>query len=105
MAQADAQTVADTLTRVFATMPVAHWDTLLAEADVPAGPVLDLGAALAQPQMENSPCWHDLPVPELDQTVRVPGLSFRAPWAPVQLKPAPTFGRDTAEILSSEAAQ
>ena len=105
LAQADAQTVADTLTRVFATMPVAHWDTLLAEADVPAGPVLDLGAALAQPQMENSPCWHDLPVPELDQTVRVPGLSFRAPWAPVQLKPAPTFGRDTAEILSSEAAQ
>ena len=105
LAQADAQTVADTLTRVFATMTVAHWDTLLAEADVPAGPVLDLGAALAQPQMENSPCWHDLPVPELDQTVRVPGLSFRAPWAPVQLKPAPTFGRDTAEILLSEAAQ
>ena len=105
LAQADAQTVADTLKRVFATMTVAHWDTLLAEADVPAGPVLDLGAALAQPQMENSPCWHDLPVPELDQTVRVPGLSFRAPWAPVQLKPAPTFGRDTAEILLSEAAQ
>ena len=105
LAQADAQTVADTLTRVFATMTVAHWDTLLAEADVPAGPVLDLGAALAQPQMKNSPCWHDLPVPELDQTVRVPGLSFRAPWAPVQLKPAPTFGRDTAEILLSEAAQ
>jgi len=105
LAQSDPKTVADTLAKIFATMPATHWDTLLAEADVPAGPVLNLGEALAHPQMANSPCWHDLPVPELNQTVRVPGLSFRAPWAPTQLDPAPTFGRNTDEILSPEAAE
>lgn len=105
LAQAETDVVADTLAQIFATMPAAHWDTLLAEADVPAGPVLDLGEALAHPQMKDSPCWHDLSVPELGETVRVPGLSFRAPWAPTRLDPVPTFGRDTDEILSPEAAQ
>lgn len=102
---ADATTVADQLTKIFATKPVVHWDTLLAEADVPAGPVLDLATALAHPQMKDSPCWYDLPVPELGQSVRVPSLSFRAPWSPTQLEPVPAFGRDTEEILHPEAAQ
>ncbi|WP_281858374.1 CaiB/BaiF CoA transferase family protein [Litoreibacter halocynthiae] len=105
LAQSDPETVTQTLTQIFATQPAGHWDTVLAEADVPAGPVLSLDETLAHPQMQNSPCWHDLPVPELDQTVRVPGLSFRAPWAPTKLDPAPTFGRDTDEITSPEAAQ
>lgn len=102
--QTDAAHIARTLGEIFATMPVAHWDTLLAKADVPAGPVLDLAQALAHPQMMNSPCWHDLSVPELSRTVRAPGLSFRAPWAPRHLPPVPTFGRDTNDILSPETA-
>lgn len=103
LAQADEMTVAAALTDLFAKGTVAHWDALLAQADVPAGPVLDLGAALAHPQMQASPCWHDLPVPELGITVRAPGLSFRAPWAPTQLDPVPTFGRDTPEFPIPEA--
>ncbi len=105
LAHADTNAVASALAEIFATKPASHWDAVLADADVPAGPVLNLGEALAHPQMTNSPCWHDLAVPELDQTVRVPGLSFRAPWAPNQLEPAPTFGRDTNAILSPESAQ
>ncbi len=103
LAQADEMTVAAALKDLFAKGTVAHWDALLAQADVPAGPVLDLGAALAHPQMQASPCWHDLPVPELGITVRAPGLSFRAPWAPTQLDPVPTFGRDTPEFPIPEA--
>lgn len=103
LAQADEQTVAQALSQLFATQPVGHWDSLLAQADVPAGPVLDLGAALAHPQMQASPCWHNLAVPELGIAVRAPGLSFRAPWAPTGLGPVPTFGRDTTEILTPEA--
>jgi|TARA_B110000967_G_C18860057_1_gene549389 crotonobetainyl-CoA:carnitine CoA-transferase CaiB-like acyl-CoA transferase len=102
LAQSDAQTISKTLIDIFASEPAAHWDSLLADADVPAGPVLNLAEALAHPQMANSSCWHDLEVPELNQTVRVPGLSFRAPWAASQLEPVPTFGRDTDEILTRE---
>ena len=103
--EAAPETVGPVLTGIFATRPVAAWEALLAKADVPAGPVLDLGQALAHPQMAASPCWHDLPVPELDRSVRVPGLPFRAPWAPTRLSPAPTFGRDTRTVLSPEAAR
>ncbi|WP_187393837.1 CaiB/BaiF CoA-transferase family protein [Oceaniovalibus sp. ACAM 378] len=95
----DPQKVTARLSSIFATAPAAHWDDLLAGANVPAGPVLSLAQCLAHPQMAGSPGWLDLPVPELGITVRVPGLPFAAPWAPTQLDAAPTFGRDTDAIL------
>ncbi|WP_298437655.1 CaiB/BaiF CoA-transferase family protein [uncultured Jannaschia sp.] len=92
------------LPAIFATRAAADWDAILAGADVPAGPVLTLAECLEHPQMASSSGWADLPVPELDETVRVPTLPIRADWTPDRLDPAPTLGRDTDRILEEYAA-
>lgn len=86
---------------IFATQPATHWETLLAEADVPAAKVLTLAEALAHPQMADSPAWPDLPVPQLDTTLRAPGLPFRADWAEHSLPPVPLMGADTDAVLAN----
>jgi crotonobetainyl-CoA:carnitine CoA-transferase CaiB-like acyl-CoA transferase len=98
--QSDAEAVRKALDAVFATQSTAHWDAALAEAEVPAGPVLGLDDLLSDPELTALLSWHDLKVPELDRVFRVPGLSFSAPWGPERLAPAPTFGRDTHGVLS-----
>lgn len=98
----DPQVVTDALTEIFKTESAECWDALFARVNVPAGPVLSLAECLNHPQMANSSGWLDLPVPELGMTVRVPGLPFRAPWAPTKIDPAPTFGRDTDKVLMED---
>ena len=95
----DNMLVAERLSKIFAKQTAAHWAELLAAANVPAAKVLTLAEALQHPQMANSPAWLTLDQPELGKSVRAPGLPFRSPWAPQNLDPAPTFGRDTAAIL------
>lgn len=95
----DDKLVAERLGDIFASRSAAHWEELLAAANVPAAKVLTLAEALQHPQMADSPAWLALNQPELDESIRAPALPFRAPWAPQQLDPAPTFGRDTAAML------
>jgi crotonobetainyl-CoA:carnitine CoA-transferase CaiB-like acyl-CoA transferase len=100
----DAEAVGRALAAAFAGAPAAEWEDRLAAAQVPAARVLNLAEALAHPQMATSPCWHDLPVPQLGQTVRVPGLPFGAPWGPARdapLPPAPVFDADTAREIAA----
>ena len=100
LADADDATIADAMTTAFTSEPMSYWEEKLAAASVPCGPVLSLAQALAHPQMADSPCWPSLDVPETGDTFRVPGLGFRAPWAPSDLRPAPTLGRDTDDVLN-----
>ncbi|SFO40766.1 Crotonobetainyl-CoA:carnitine CoA-transferase CaiB [Roseovarius lutimaris] len=92
---------ASALKAIFLDHGAAHWEELLAKANVPAARVLTLAEIMAHPQMVDSPAWRPMTQPEIGKTLRVPALPFRAPWAPTDLAPAPTYGRDTAEILST----
>lgn len=93
--------IAAALKAVFRTQTAAHWDAVLAAANVPAAPVLPLAEVLDHPQMADSPAWPPLPVPELGLTLRAPGLPFRAPWAAGTLPHVPLMGADTAAVLDS----
>lgn len=99
--ETDADTVAAALRDIFKTRSARDWDTLLAQANVPAAPVLTLAEALAHPQMADSPAWPPLPVPELGIELRAPGLPFRAPWAARRLPPVPLMGADTEAVLNT----
>ena len=81
------------------------WETLLATANVPAAKVLTLAETMAHPQLADSPAWRPMTQPEIGKTLRVPALPFCAPWAPTHLAPAPTYGRDTSEILATLTPQ
>ncbi len=96
----DPDAVSDALRDIFAGASAAHWVEVLSGAEVPAGPVLSLGAVLDDPEIAPLLGWRDLHVPQLDATFRVPGLAFDAPWSRERLDPAPAFGADTDAILS-----
>ncbi|MGR3570554.1 CaiB/BaiF CoA transferase family protein, partial [Brevirhabdus sp.] len=100
----DAARVAQALRERLSTDSAEAWEDRLAAADVPAARLRTLAEALDHPQMRASPCWHDMEVPQLDMRVRVPGLPFRAPFAPAAgapLPPAPAFGADTDAVLAA----
>lgn len=98
--EADPEIVRLALDAIFASRTTGHWDAALAKAEVPAGPVLGLDELLSDEPLSALLSWHDLDVPELGRAFRVPGLSFRAPWGPDSLAPAPRFGRDTRDVLA-----
>ncbi|WP_306152244.1 CaiB/BaiF CoA-transferase family protein [Roseovarius sp. MMSF_3281] len=99
--ETDNEAVRAVLDAVFAARPTAHWDRALAQAEVPAGPVLGLDDLLSDPALAALLSWQDLDVPELGRAFRVPGLSFSAPWAPRTLAHAPRFARDTKSVLAA----
>lgn len=100
---ADDATIAAAMHAAMATDTAAGWEARLEAASVPCGRVLTLAEVLAHPQMADSPAWPWLDVPETGDRFRVPGLGFRAPWVPDDLRPAPTLGRDTEEVLAELA--
>ena len=100
LANASAEEIASAMAERLATDTAAAWEERLEAASVPCGKVLTLAEALAHQQMQDSPAWPWLDVPETGERYRVPGLGFRADWAPEKLRPAPTLGRDTDEILA-----
>lgn len=89
------------LKSLFLEKTASEWEEQLATANVPAAKVLTLAETMAHPQLTDSPAWCAMTQPEIGKTLRAPALPFRAPWAPTRLAPAPTCGRDTAEILTT----
>lgn len=99
LAEAEADEIAEALRTLFCTRAASDWETVLAEAHVPAAKVLTLAEALAHPQMKGSPAWMPLDQPGAG-CVTAPALPFRAPWGPGALAPAPAFGEHTEEVLA-----
>jgi crotonobetainyl-CoA:carnitine CoA-transferase CaiB-like acyl-CoA transferase len=83
-----------------ATEPTATWLGRLAEADVPAGPINDLAAAFAAPQVEARGLLVDVEHPELG-TLRQVGPPFRLHATPACVRtPPPLLGEHSDEILA-----
>jgi CoA:oxalate CoA-transferase len=103
--ETDPSQVSDTLVAVFRTGTAQEWEERLSAANVPAARVRSLAEALAHPQMDNSPTWLPLDVPQLGLTVRAPALPFHAPWGPQALSPVPVSGADTAAVLATLSSE
>ncbi len=94
-------TIQSTLRATFGSDTAAVWEERLTAAGVPAAAVRSLAQTLELPQLQGSGLMKDLPVPELDMRVQVPGLPFQADgWETSALAAAPTLGRDTDQVLS-----
>lgn len=99
---ADRARVAAALDRVFRTRPAVEWETILAEAAVPAGKVRGLGEILDHPQTAASGCLDDLPLPGLDAPVKVPGLGFTSDvWSRRPLTQPEGEGESTRRVLAT----
>jgi crotonobetainyl-CoA:carnitine CoA-transferase CaiB-like acyl-CoA transferase len=96
-----AEEATEVLNGCFAAKSADQWEALLAQAEVPAARIRTLSETMAHPQLADSPAWLPLNQPEIGLTLRAPSLPFRAPWAPVALQPAPTYGRDTQNVRAA----
>jgi glutaryl-CoA transferase len=83
----------------FASRPSAAWLDALDAAGIPAGPILDLPAALSSPQAEALGARVPLQHPELGAVDQV-GLPFELGATPASIRlPPPLLGEHTDEIL------
>lgn len=95
------ETIQEALRAAFTSAPASIWEDRLTAAGVPAAAVRSLAETLALPQLHHSGLMKELQVPELDMSVKVPGLPFQADkWETPALAPAPTLGRDTDQVLA-----
>lgn len=93
--------IATALRDSFAAASAEEWERRLMSASVPAAKVRTLAEILDHPQLAEGGLMRELPVPEADRSVHVPGLAFRADgWPARDLEPAPTLGRDTDAVLT-----
>lgn len=75
---------------------------IMAEASVPAGPVLDLASAIRHPQVEALAALADVTVPGTDMTAPVADLPIRFSRSPAGIDaPPPAAGEHSAAILES----
>ncbi len=81
--------------------PTAHWVEALNARDVPSGEILSLGAALAQPQVQQRGVLHDVHVDGEVGNVKLFGLTARLSKTPGEITaPPPKLGEHTAEVLA-----
>lgn len=87
----------------FARMPAAHWETVLADAGVPAARVRDLTDVLQHPHLAarevvlTSPRVHGL-----ERELRVPGVGFGLAHGGQRIdRPPPRRGEHSAEVLAA----
>ncbi|MEQ8709028.1 MAG: CoA transferase [Rhodospirillales bacterium] len=98
----DSQTamISEYLKQRFATSGSVEMEQQLTKAQVPAAKVRDLGEILQHPQTATLPVMRNLNIPELNKEVPVPALAFESQGEEFgELRPAPTLGRDTIEVL------
>jgi crotonobetainyl-CoA:carnitine CoA-transferase CaiB-like acyl-CoA transferase len=89
----------DKLCAVTVTHPTAHWVAALERVGVPAGPINDLDAVFADPQVRARDMRIDLPHP-LAGTVSLVASPLRLSETPVTYRRAPPLlGAQTAEVL------
>lgn len=99
---AQREEIAAALSAAFSSATAADWEDRLNAISVPAAKVRTLAEALDHPQLREGGLMRPLHVPEVAETVRVPGLPFRSDgWPEVDLKAAPTLSRDADEILGA----
>ncbi len=95
----NAEQLLPVLRELFAGRPVQHWLDLLAQAKVPAGPILDLAGTLSHPQVLARSMVVDLPHPTAGN-VRVTGCPIRLSDTPGSVRTAPPLlGQHSEEIL------
>jgi formyl-CoA transferase len=84
---------------MFASEPAHVWLERLRKADVPCGPILDRSEVPYEEQVVANEMMVPLDHPVVGET-RIVGTPVRlADAPPVELKPAPTLGEHTEEIL------
>lgn len=89
------------LERALQTKSAAKWEILFAEANVPAGPVLDVPEIVVHPQLESRKLIKRFTdVPGVGRDVAVSRLGFRLDnGQPDVDSPPPTLGQDTNDVL------
>ena len=89
------------VSQLLLTRPLAEWQRLLAEADVPHAPVLTIGESLEQPYARERQLVLEVNQPGMG-TVRVPGpvVKFLAADDPPRRGHAPALGEHTREVLA-----
>ncbi len=86
---------------IFRRRPTHEWVALMAEADVPCGPVHDVVAALADPQVVARESIARISHPTAGD-IFLPGVSVHLSDTPGTIRlPPPLMGQDTDELLSS----
>jgi crotonobetainyl-CoA:carnitine CoA-transferase CaiB-like acyl-CoA transferase len=90
------------LEKALSTNTTAHWVTVLAEADVPSGPIYSIAEAAADPQTIARDLIAETEHPVLG-TVRQIRSPLRMPGAAEELKPAPKRGEHTRQVLTELA--
>jgi crotonobetainyl-CoA:carnitine CoA-transferase CaiB-like acyl-CoA transferase len=94
------QDLVDALTPVFKSRPTAAWLAALKAAEIPAGPVLSVGAMHAHPQTRarDMVVGVDHPLAGRVETIGFPAKFSRTPAAIV--RPSPRLGEHTREVLA-----
>lgn len=83
-----------------AAKPAAHWVEVLTAEGVPAGPVLTVPQALADPQVADRGLIAEFDVPGVTQPVRIARPGFRIDdERPATGSPPPALGQDTDAVL------
>lgn len=90
------------LEQALSTNTTAHWVKVLAEADVPSGPIYSIAEAAADPQTIARDLIAETEHPVLG-TVRQIRSPLRMPGAAEELKPAPKRGEHTRQVLTELA--
>jgi len=90
------------LEKALSTNTTAHWVKVLAEADVPSGPIYSIAEAAADPQTIARDLIAETEHPVLG-TVRQVRSPLRMPGAAEELKPAPKRGEHTRQVLTELA--
>lgn len=98
--QENGASLRETLNQTFLGKPAAHWETVLAEADVPAARVRGLDEVLAEDQVRARGLTSAIHVDGHDGAIHIPTMSFKANGANTvpQTPPAP-LGADTEAVL------
>jgi formyl-CoA transferase/CoA:oxalate CoA-transferase len=87
------------ITALFATQPANVWRDLLVEADVPCAPIIDRAQVPFEEQVLANEMMVPIEHPVVGKT-HIVGTTVRLSETPgVQLRPAPTLGQHTDEIL------
>jgi crotonobetainyl-CoA:carnitine CoA-transferase CaiB-like acyl-CoA transferase len=90
----------DRLQQAFLTRTADAWEALLNEAHVPAGKVRSLPEMMDQPYTAERGFKHEIFIPELGETLPLPGIGFLADGQNGYVDtPPPVLGQHTAEVL------
>ncbi|MBK8430974.1 MAG: CoA transferase [Chloroflexi bacterium] len=89
------------LTAVFRTRPTAEWLALLAEANIPAGPINDIPTILRDPHVQARGMVQTITHPSAGEIELLGPVAKLSETPPTIQSAPPTLGQHTAEILAN----